>query len=783
MKYLFGILITLGLGVAYLSYAAPCVVNAGCTGISNIPGGALLYGSSTPVNKALDILTTSTSGSVLWMSPTGFPAWTATSTLGISGGSGTVTSVNMTVPTGLLVSGNPITAAGTLAVTLDTGYVIPLQATLNALVPFSYASSTFVTYSYASSTYQVIGNYLTSVTADSPLFGNGTAASHLIFTNPGYILSSYASSTFPTFVYASSTFVTYPYASSTFSTYSYASSSFVTFPYASTTFSTYTYNSSTFPSFAYASTSFPTFTYVSSTFPSFNYASSTFSTYTYNSSTFPTFAYASSSFVTSVTGTSPITSSGGKTPAIGVSTGNLTLTSANLSFGAGDGKLVLLGTTTNITLTANPTFTNLTSSNSSTTNETVATSFFLGNIATGNCLQTGAGGLVAGTGSACGGGSGNSAWTIGNTLIFNATSSDSVLIGTSSPVTADLFVQGSGTKKPFIVASSTTGAQFMSIGANGKVSFNSSTPTNQVTVVSSNNTVDPFDVSTSTSRALIHVTAAGNVGIGTTTPNDALMIYSLNSGGLTIGGRSGITPVFKMCNDAITQPDTNFITNPHCYYSIQAQGTGGGAFIGVTASDLTTIPNQFQSIFGTSTPGAIPATLFEGDNSAGGSPVIMRDQDINAQFRNRTITLITVMGSGFTGIGSATPSALLVVQGKTASTTPLFIIATSTNTTLVKVDSRGHMGYGGTAPTLTSCNTGTVLPNSTDVAGAIIPGATQTTCTLNFATAFTNTPFCTITQAVGGAVTGLEASSTPTTLVITGTTIGGDTITYNCPGN
>lgn len=40
-------------------------------------------------------------------------------------GSGTVTSVAMTVPTGLSVSGSPITTSGTLAVTLTAGYSIP----------------------------------------------------------------------------------------------------------------------------------------------------------------------------------------------------------------------------------------------------------------------------------------------------------------------------------------------------------------------------------------------------------------------------------------------------------------------------------------------------------------------------------------------------------------------------------------------------------------------------------------------------------------------------------
>ena len=45
---------------------------------------------------------------------------------------GTVTSVNASVPTGMTISGNPITTSGTLAFGLDTGYTIPLQSTLDA---------------------------------------------------------------------------------------------------------------------------------------------------------------------------------------------------------------------------------------------------------------------------------------------------------------------------------------------------------------------------------------------------------------------------------------------------------------------------------------------------------------------------------------------------------------------------------------------------------------------------------------------------------------------------
>ena len=47
---------------------------------------------------------------------------------GISGNVGTVTSVDMSVPTGLTISGNPITSSGTLALGLASGYSIPTTA-------------------------------------------------------------------------------------------------------------------------------------------------------------------------------------------------------------------------------------------------------------------------------------------------------------------------------------------------------------------------------------------------------------------------------------------------------------------------------------------------------------------------------------------------------------------------------------------------------------------------------------------------------------------------------
>ncbi len=74
-------------------------------------------------------------------------------------GSGSVTSVAMTVPTGLTVSGSPITTSGTLAVSLQSGYSIPTtssQSNWNTAYGWgNHASAGYITSAPAPTTSQV----------------------------------------------------------------------------------------------------------------------------------------------------------------------------------------------------------------------------------------------------------------------------------------------------------------------------------------------------------------------------------------------------------------------------------------------------------------------------------------------------------------------------------------------------------------------------------------------------------------------------------------------------
>lgn len=74
--------------------------------------------------EAGDALPDQTGNSGKYLTTDGTTASWATVSGG-GGGSGTVTSVAMTVPTGLSISGSPITTTGTLAVTYTSGYAIP----------------------------------------------------------------------------------------------------------------------------------------------------------------------------------------------------------------------------------------------------------------------------------------------------------------------------------------------------------------------------------------------------------------------------------------------------------------------------------------------------------------------------------------------------------------------------------------------------------------------------------------------------------------------------------
>ena len=123
-------------------------------------------------------------------------------------GSGSVTSVAMSVPTGLTVSGSPITTSGTLAVTLASGYVIPQSSQVPSTSDISnwntaygwgdHSAQGYLTSAPAPTSSQVgsataglstgtVGTYAflmrSTSTGSSTVFPNGTYSSSLLYTD------------------------------------------------------------------------------------------------------------------------------------------------------------------------------------------------------------------------------------------------------------------------------------------------------------------------------------------------------------------------------------------------------------------------------------------------------------------------------------------------------------------------------------------------------------------------------------------------------------------------
>jgi hypothetical protein len=100
------------------------VATSGDYTTTQVTEGTNLYFTDARARTAISLTTTGSTGASTYNNTTGvlnIPNYADQYV-------GTVTSVDMSVPTGLTVSGNPITTSGTLAVTLTAGYSIPTTA-------------------------------------------------------------------------------------------------------------------------------------------------------------------------------------------------------------------------------------------------------------------------------------------------------------------------------------------------------------------------------------------------------------------------------------------------------------------------------------------------------------------------------------------------------------------------------------------------------------------------------------------------------------------------------
>ncbi len=99
------------------------------------------------------------------------------------GGGGGVTSVDMTTPTGLTVTGVPITGAGTLDLALQSGYSIPTTANQSNWTTAYNDSITSANLSYGGASTNLVLNQQDSGTISANLIAGAASAGEFVFYN------------------------------------------------------------------------------------------------------------------------------------------------------------------------------------------------------------------------------------------------------------------------------------------------------------------------------------------------------------------------------------------------------------------------------------------------------------------------------------------------------------------------------------------------------------------------------------------------------------------------
>lgn len=323
----------------------------------------------------------------------------------------------------------------------------------------------------------------------------------------------------------------------------------------------------------------------------------------------------------------------------------------------------------------------------------------------------------------------------------------------------------------------------------------------------------------------------GNVGVGTSNLTGAMLTVSsstnvTNVGGANVlriqGGSSAADETIEIGFHSSSQGNT--VVSPvvigsklisatnndtrNLYFATRNTTTAGD----LPTERLTIVPNGNVGI-GTTTPTSFitptGAPVFDISSAAGaGSSVIaLHDRDSSQEstlasngagynFRvagsataaNNLIAFATeetasqytptermrIASDGKVGVGTSTPAY-------TFSTVGTFAVATTTNNGLpnFSIDASGHLVTSGAKPVVSSCGTSPTIDGNDTTwrlhAGSVL----ATSCTITFSRTFTTAPVCVVTQETGTAVA-IVASSTPTTLVISGATFTSDWFVGHC---
>lgn len=149
-----------------------------------------------------------------------------------------------------------------------------------------------------------------------------------------------------------------------------------------------------------------------------------------------------------------------------------------------------------------------------------------------------------------------------------------------------------------------------------------------------------------------------------------------------------------------------------------------------------------------------------------------------------TVALASVAAFGAAAVGIPVPyvtsisitDAIQVIKGAVPSAQNTYASGLQLRNFILGNNSQ----FGATAPTLTSCGTGSPAVVGSNVAGTITVGTSATGCVATFATAYALAPSCVVVSETAPATTTPAYSVSASAITITQTSTSGNKYDYVC---
>ena len=257
----------------------------------------------------------------------------------------------------------------------------------------------------------------------------------------------------------------------------------------------------------------------------------------------------------------------------------------------------------------------------------------------------------------------------------------------------------------------------------------------------------------------MRIAASGNVGIGASAPNNKLDVAGSLAIGATYGGGTSTSGSIAPTNGLIVQGNVGIgTTSPVSQLDVGGSKSAApsltGAYLGFSSPTFTDNATGSNSTTGNMAFNAIGAPVLASTSAAVITTNAYTAYVAGAPRKgsNNTVTNAVALGIGATAVGAQTNSYGLYVNAQTGANSNYAAVfqggyvGIGTTAPAAALDVNGHVGNSSTAvPTLSNCGASPVIVGN-DTRGTVTFGTSAPTdCTINFATAYANTPVCVVT--------------------------------------